>query len=550
MVLLLFLIAQILGNKVKVVNTDFQTLDPFCESNIIFPDATSDSCSGRTFQNGKSCSAQCLETVRLTCSCIDIAFGVISVAKPGGCEWEIEGVCEIAVVKKQASADFAVWLSNNTTESECAETVKESLESSSSNTAADVICSAGSTRKRRSLNSPLKDFDVEALITITESPSSNNTTSTNMTGVDNTDNSGNMTNIEKQITLIFENAVEELAAAVKNETGLDAPAIEITLGNVTVEETVASAETSEEEIDLSILDSPFFTPQICNSTLKGDTYQVIYERSIYLSADSASIVDILAAFPADLVANHTLCVEFTDVFDRLYITVDSKEITGEFFEVYSTIEAQIANEIDEVISALVYAGTVSYPDDNTTYVSFAPEEPLMLNIEFSMDFGTDWTWNPQFADKSSTSYYLLSKVIRDIFETSWNTYAELFDLEVSTKIRFSKRNNQRRRRAASDFTSVSIIMDFIPNENNTNVDNPSELVNFESDFISDLSNAINNASASNDVTNILPELFLPTFNSKTTVHFESYEEPETSTNIPTTSTINFIQDERIVEIES
>ena len=115
MVLLLFLIAQILGNKVKVVNTDFQTLDPFCESNIIFPDATSDSCSGRTFQNGKSCSAQCLETVRLTCSCFDIAFGVISVAKPGGCEWEIEGVCEIAVVKKQASADFAVWLSNNTT---------------------------------------------------------------------------------------------------------------------------------------------------------------------------------------------------------------------------------------------------------------------------------------------------------------------------------------------------------------------------------------------------------------------------------------------------
>lgn len=171
-----------------------------------------------------------------------------------------------------------------------------------------------------------------------------------MTGVDNTDNSGNMTNIEKQITLIFENAVEELAAAVKNETGLDAPAIEIILGNVTVEETVASAETSEEEIDLSILDSPFFTPQICNSTLKGDTYQVIYERSIYLSADSASIVDILAAFPADLVANHTLCVEFTDVFDRLYITADSNEITDEFFEVYSTIEAQIANEIDEVIS--------------------------------------------------------------------------------------------------------------------------------------------------------------------------------------------------------
>ena len=52
------------------------------------------------------------------------------------------------------------------------------------------------------------------------------------------------------------------------------------------------------------------------------------------------------------------------------------------------------------------------------------------------------------------------------------------------------------------------------------------------------------------MTNILPQLFLPTFNCKTTVHFESYEEPETSTNIPTTSTVNFIEDERIVEIES
>jgi hypothetical protein len=73
-------------------------------------------------------------------------------------------------------------------------------------------------------------------------------------------------------------------------------------------------------------------------------------RSIYLNADAASTADILAAFPADLIANHTLCVEFTDVYDQLYITVDSEQITDEFFEVYSTIEEQVENTIDDVIS--------------------------------------------------------------------------------------------------------------------------------------------------------------------------------------------------------
>ena len=115
MILFLFLIQEILGNAIRIVNTDFTTYDPFCESNIIFPDATSDSCSGRTFQHGKSCTAQCLEPVRLTCSCLNIHYGLIHIAKPDGCKWEIEGVCEIAVVKKTASADFNIQLPPNTT---------------------------------------------------------------------------------------------------------------------------------------------------------------------------------------------------------------------------------------------------------------------------------------------------------------------------------------------------------------------------------------------------------------------------------------------------
>jgi hypothetical protein len=215
-----------------------------------------------------------------------------------------------------------------------------------------VTCSFSSSRKRRSLNQPgVAVFNVEAQLTITESVTGNNTTSSNVTGVDNDDtgNTGNL-DTEAQLTFIFQNAVVEISEAVANETGLVIPAIEIKVSNVTVEETTESAETSEEEIDLAILESPFFTPQICNSTLEDDTYQVEYVRSIYLNADAASTADILAAFPADLIANHTLCVEFTDVYDQLYITVDSEQITDEFFEVYSTIEEQVENTIDDVIS--------------------------------------------------------------------------------------------------------------------------------------------------------------------------------------------------------
>lgn len=68
--------------------------------------------------------------------------------------------------------------------------------------------------------------------------------------------------------------------------------------------------------------------------------------------------------------------------------------------------------------------------------------------------------------------------------------------------------------------------------------------------MAELSSAIYNASTSNDLTNILPQLFLPTFICETSVHFESYEEPETSTVIPTTSTADSSNQERLAEIES
>jgi hypothetical protein len=97
----------------------------------------------------------------------------------------------------------------------------------------------------------------------------------------------------------------------------------------------------------------------------------------------------------------------------------------------------------------------------------------MFNMEISMDFETDWTWNFQFADRSTTSYDILSKVVSDIFEASWNECAEVYELDVSSKILFSKQKAQRRRRAASDLTSVTIIMDFIPDANNTILDTPS-----------------------------------------------------------------------------
>ena len=108
LIFLQLLLRRVSSNGLKAVHTNFVTMDPFCENNVVFPDALSDTCTGRTFQDGKSCHAQCLEKVVLTCSCMNQLFGVLWVAKPDGCEWEIEGVCEREIVKKQATANFEV----------------------------------------------------------------------------------------------------------------------------------------------------------------------------------------------------------------------------------------------------------------------------------------------------------------------------------------------------------------------------------------------------------------------------------------------------------
>ena len=113
-IFLQLLLSEVSCNKLKAVQTNFVATDPFCESNVVFPDALSDTCTGRTFQDGKSCHAQCLEKVVLTCSCMNQLFGVIWVAKPDGCEWEIDGVCEREIVKKQATANFKVETIANT----------------------------------------------------------------------------------------------------------------------------------------------------------------------------------------------------------------------------------------------------------------------------------------------------------------------------------------------------------------------------------------------------------------------------------------------------
>ena len=80
--LILLQLLHVSSNKLKSVETNFVATDPFCESNVVFPDALSDTCTGRTFQDGKSCQAQCLEKVVLTCSCMTHLFGVIWIAKP------------------------------------------------------------------------------------------------------------------------------------------------------------------------------------------------------------------------------------------------------------------------------------------------------------------------------------------------------------------------------------------------------------------------------------------------------------------------------------
>ena len=110
-----------------------------------------------------------------------------------------------------------------------------------------------------------------------------------------------------------------------------------------------------EAVNLTQIENTYFTPQICNLTTENAVYQVLYERKLQLhpGAGTDGIDEILGSFPIDLIDDHSLCVEFSDVFDVLYITVDSSPITGEFYDKFSTIELDVTNEVEAVISVRV-----------------------------------------------------------------------------------------------------------------------------------------------------------------------------------------------------
>ena len=185
-----------------------------------------------------------------------------------------------------------------------------------------------------------------------------------------------------------------------------------------------------------------------------------------------------------------------------------------------------------------------------------------------MNFDSDWIWNPQLLDKSSASYNILAIVLKNIFESSWETCAQVNDLEVSPKIIFKKYSmdeNTRRRRAAGDLTSVSIVLNFIsygdespmtPNgkllievQNNIQFLGITEL---ESKLMAELEVDLLDAAENNDFTNILPENFSPSYTCELSLTFESYDEPLTTTTILMTPEpdVYTVQDERIDQIES
>ena len=187
-------------------------------------------------------------------------------------------------------------------------------------------------------------------------------------------------------------------------------------------------------------------------------------------------------------------------------------------------------------------------------VSIFPASPLVINLEITMDFETDWTWNPQLIDKSSSSYKLLTSVMGNTFEDSWKACADHNELEVETKIRYLKGENIRARRAATSATSVSIKMDFNSIKNITNINTPEDINSLEANLIADLNSDLRNAAELNDNNNILPANFTPSFISEIFLSFESYDEPVTSTTFMTPTTIetiiNPVDNEKIVEIES
>lgn len=186
-----------------------------------------------------------------------------------------------------------------------------------------------------------------------------------------------------------------------------------------------------------------------------------------------------------------------------------------------------------------------------------------------MNFDSDWIWNPQLLDKSSASYSILAIVLRNIFESSWETCAQVNDLEVSPKIIFKKYSmdgNTRRRRSADYLTSVSIELTFIsygdespmtPNgkfsigvQNNIQFLDITEL---ESKLMAELEVDLLDAAENNDFTNVLPENFSPSYTCELSLTFESYDEPLTTTTIlmtPAPDDVATIQNERIDQIES
>jgi hypothetical protein len=94
-----------------------------------------------------------------------------------------------------------------------------------------------------------------------------------------------------------------------------------------------------------------FQPQKCNTILQDDTYRVILEKKIQLSSEVGTdgVEIIINAFPTDLIDDHSLCAEFSDIYNVLYVTVDSAPIYFEFYETFLTIEQEVSNKIEAVI---------------------------------------------------------------------------------------------------------------------------------------------------------------------------------------------------------
>lgn len=78
------------------LHTRFLTAEPYCETNIIYSDATSENCTGNAFQDGESCAAQCKEAVTLTCNCLSNVLSFLLISNEEGCFWESDRACEVS----------------------------------------------------------------------------------------------------------------------------------------------------------------------------------------------------------------------------------------------------------------------------------------------------------------------------------------------------------------------------------------------------------------------------------------------------------------------